>query len=103
MVENIKSYILNKLFFPKVVVIDKPGMFYSETSKKYGKSTSRKRQIWHFEDISVNLYLETAKRLGEEKAGELWYKIGKETSVGYLLFTKIKKMPNLLKIGRAHV
>ena len=58
---NIKDYILAKLFFPRLVIIDKPGIIISEAARKYGHVSSRKRIVFHFEDIIINLQLETMK------------------------------------------
>ena len=89
---NIRDYLFNKLFFPKVVVIDKPGIIYSETSKKYGKTKSKKRQVWFFEDVIAHLQLETAKKFGNKRASEIWYEIGKNIGARLLLFGGPKKV-----------
>lgn len=90
---SIKDYLFNKLFFPKVVKIDKPGIIYTISDRKFGNPGARKRIIWHFEDIVVNLILETVKELGKKKTQELWYKIGKDVGTRYLLLAKIKPLP----------
>ena len=94
--ENARNYILNKLFFPKVAVIDKPGVIISKTSRKYGKKDSMKRIVFYFEDIISSLQLETIKELGKEKTSELWYKIGKAAGTRYLLLSKAKQPPSFL-------
>jgi hypothetical protein len=94
--KNIKDYILNKLFFPKVATIDKPGMIYNVISKRYGRGHSKKRIVFHFEDIIANLQLETIKELGKEKTEELWHKIGKDVGTRYMLLSKAKKPPSFL-------
>lgn len=96
MVGDIRSYVLNKLFFPKVAVIDRPGIIINKTSRKYGRSSSQIRNVFHFEDIFVNLQLETIKRLGRERTAELYYKIGKEIGTTYLLLANAKRPPLFL-------
>jgi len=95
-INKIINYTLNKLFFPKVVVIDRPGIIISKTSSKYSSKESKKRIIWCFEDITVNLQLRTVKALGKEKSGELWYRIGKDIGTKYLLMSGAKKIPSFL-------
>ncbi len=85
---NIRDYTYIQLYFPKVVVIDKPGIIINKTVSKFGKEGIRTRVIYHFEDLSVNLYLDTVKKIGKEKAGDLWYRIGKDCGKSYFLFMK---------------
>ncbi len=94
MVKDIKSYILNKLFFPKTIVIDRPGIIISKTTKWYGKTSSQKRIIWDFEDIFVSHQLEAIKRLGKKKASDLYYKIGKDVGTKYVLLAGARKKTN---------
>jgi len=96
MVKDVRKYLFDKLFFPKVAIIDRPGIIINKTVSKFGKEGVKTRVIYHFEDIPVNLYLETVKKLGKEKTDDLWYKIGKDIAVRYLLFAKIKKIPKAL-------
>ncbi len=96
MVQNIQKYIFEKLFFPRVAVIDQPGIIISKTSSKYGSKTSMKRMVFYFEDIIANLQIETVKKIGKEKTSNLWYKIGKDAGTRYLLLSKAKKPPSFL-------
>ena len=96
MSNSIRDYLFNKLFFPKVVTIDKPGIIYTVYDRKFGRPAAKRRIIYFFEDILVNLQLETVKVLGKERTSELWYKIGKEVGIGYLLQANIKKVPSFL-------
>jgi len=96
MVESIKDYWLGKLLFPKTVIIDKPGVIISKTLSKYGGKENKRRIIFQFEDIIVNLQLETIKELGKEKAGKLFYQFGKDITTRYMLLSKAKKLPSFL-------
>ena len=60
---DIRDYLFNKLFFPKVVVIDKPGIIYNTVANKLSGKETKKRIVWYFEDVIVNLQLETIKKL----------------------------------------
>lgn len=42
-VEDVRDFVFSKLFFPKVAVIDKPGIIISKTSSKYGGRESKRR------------------------------------------------------------
>jgi hypothetical protein len=96
LVKDIKSYILNKLFFPKTIVIDRPGVIISKTTKWYGRTSSQKRTVYHFEDILVDLHAKTVEELGKENTANLYYKIGKDLGLRYMLLAKINKLPTLL-------
>ncbi|MBW2974160.1 hypothetical protein KY366_00430 [Candidatus Woesearchaeota archaeon] len=93
---NAVDYLLYKLFFPKTVTIDKPGIIYNFVDRKFGSKKSRKRIIWYFEDVIVSLQLETIKALGKEKSAELWYRIGKDSALRYVLLSSPKKAPSFL-------
>jgi len=93
--KTIRDYLFNKLFFPKVVRINRPGIIYNYVNTRFGGLGAKKRTIWHFEDIVVNLQLETIKELGEEKTQELFYKIGKDVATSYMLLSKTKKTASL--------
>ncbi len=96
MVKDIRRYWFDKLLAPRVVVIDRPGILINKIISKFGKEGVKTRIIYHFEDIPVNLYLETVKKLGKEKTDDLWYKIGKDMAIRYLLFNKDKKIPKIV-------
>lgn len=93
---DVKGYILNKLFFPKTIVIDKPGIVISKTSTWYGKKGKGKRIIYFFEDIFSNLQRKTLNTIGEEKARLLFYKIGRDVGLRYVLLANSNKPPTLL-------
>jgi hypothetical protein len=94
--DNFGKNILQSIYFPKNVVIDKPGIIINLLSKKYGSKTSKKRTVYYFEDTIVNLQLETFKKLGREKTRELWYKMGKDMGARYMLLAKVKKISSTL-------
>ncbi len=93
---NIRDYLFNKLFFPKVVVIDRPGIIINKTSRKYGGEISKKRVIFHFEDIFVNLQMETIKKFGKERVSDMYYKLGREIGIMHMLSGGAKKPPTFL-------
>ena len=94
--KNIKQFILRKLFFPKVAVIDQPGIIYNVLSRKYGGKKSRKRIIFLFEDMFIEIQKEAIAQLGKEKASELFYKLGKDLGVSFMLLGNAKKVPSFL-------
>ncbi len=90
-----KNFFINKILFPKILLINQPGII---TSKSFGmgKSNSR-RMTYNFEEILSGLQLETMNQLGAEKSSELFYKIGKEVGIQYQFFLGRKKFPRFLK------
>jgi len=96
MEEGIKNFILTKLFFPKVAVIDRPGIIYNVLTKRYGRGESKRRVIFYFEDTMSDLFIETSKLLGKQENSDLWYKIGKEAGIRYMLLSNTSKFPKFL-------
>jgi hypothetical protein len=98
---DIKKYIFKKLIFPKVFVIDKPGLIYSKNFSFISHRAYNVRVVYTFEDAYVNLYFDTVKKIGVEKTNELWYKIGKDVATRYLLLNKgdfpLSKIPEAIK------
>jgi len=92
---DIKDFINRKLFFPKTLTIDKPGIFISKTSRKYGSTHSQKRIIHFYEDSFSNLQKAATNKIGD-KAKKLFYKLGKEQVSRYLLLSKAKKPPRIM-------
>jgi len=84
------------LFFPKVVQINKPGIIYTCQDRKFGSPVSKRRQVFFFEDIIVNLQLETIRQMGKKKTSDLYYKIGKESGIRCMLISRSKKAPNIM-------
>ncbi len=96
--KSIKRYILSKLFFPKVARIDTPGIIYNKVSHKITHRSSKKRIFMYFEDCLVALQKETIAAHGESFAKELWYAIGKESGMRYILLGgSQKKNPAFLE------
>jgi len=95
-VNKIINYTLNKLFFPKVVTIDKPGIIYTIADRKFGSPSVKKRIIWYFEDPMISLQQETIKTMGKKQCSELWYRIGKDVGTEFMLLSKIRKIPSFL-------
>lgn len=62
MIKNLRDFIFGKMFFPKVSVIDRPGIIISKASSRYGLRESKKRVVWYFEDNFADLQLETIDR-----------------------------------------
>jgi hypothetical protein len=94
-INNIKSFIFKKWFFPKIIKINKPGVIITKGVKKYGKSTSINRPAFIFENSLSDLQTETVKKIGKEKTLDLWYKIGKDIIFSYFLVSKAKKPPKI--------
>src|SRR3989339_712150 len=82
---SIKQYIFEKLFYPKVVIINEPGMIINYSSKKYGHFNKFKRNLLYFEEIISKIQIETIRRHGIDKNRTLWYKIGKDLGIRYIL------------------
>lgn len=102
--DSIKEYIFKKLFAPKTVIIDSPGLQFNKSSRRFGPEGTITRVVYNFEDIGVDLYKELVKQIGKTKADETWYKIGKDITTRYLLFGKGKKIPKLiLPIAIRHI
>ena len=95
-IRDIKRFILEKGFFPKVVLINRPGVIINKIVQKYGGKSSINRMAYIFEDSLVNLQLDTIKKIGPEKTSELWYRIGKDMSLSYLLVSKAKRPPKII-------
>jgi len=91
-----KDYWISKLLFPKTVIVDKPGIIISKALSKFGRKEDKRRIIFHFEDIIANLQLETIKKLGKNKAGEIFYSLGKDITTRYMLVSDTKKIPSFL-------
>ncbi|MBS3087394.1 hypothetical protein J4226_02255 [Candidatus Pacearchaeota archaeon] len=83
---NFKKFILRELIFPKTLIVDYPGVIINNTIRRFGKGNVRTRTSYYFEDIYSNLYLDSLREMGKEEADLLWYKIGKDSSLRYLLF-----------------
>lgn len=93
---NIRDYTLNKLIFPRILVIDKPGVIINSASAFYGLKQSRKRIAYFFEDDFVALDAATVDLIGKEKTSELNYKIGKHF-VSRHLKPSGKEVPSFLR------
>jgi hypothetical protein len=94
--DNIWDYWVNKLLFPKIYIIDKPGVIISTASKLLGSHTTKKREVYHFEKIFAQLQEKTSEKLGIQKASKFYYEIGKDLGVGYLLLSNTKHIPLFL-------
>lgn len=96
MVGNIREFILKKFIFPKVLIIDNPGIIISKSFSRYSKKEVNRRIIYYFEDTIVDLQSKTLRELGKQKTEELWYKIGKDIGVEFLSSINMKKIPSWL-------
>lgn len=96
MAKDMQRYLFNKLFFPKVAIIDKPGIIINQASSFYGLKKSRKRIIFLFEDDFVNLQKETIKQIGQKESSLLYYKIGKDFVTRHLYTSNYKKPPSFI-------
>lgn len=104
MVFEIRRYILERLCFPNIISINKPGVILHKKISLFGGRDIVTRSLFVFEELYVRLFLDTLKELGEEKTSELWYRIGKEVAFRYMDFysdfrrspLNVKKMINYL-------
>ena len=55
--DNFGKNILQSIYFPKNVVIDKPGIIINLLSKKYGSKTSKKMTVYYHNYINVYILL----------------------------------------------
>ena len=93
---RLKEYWINKLLFPKIFIMDKPGVIISTSSKFFGCGSIKKRSIYHFRKIFYDLLLESVKEFGKEKALDFFYRIGKDLGTGFLVVNKAKRVPDFL-------
>lgn len=92
---SLGNYFFEKLVFPKVYLIDSPGIIITKYSKHYGKDKMQ-RSVFHFEDILAGVQIKTIKKFGKDKSNSLWYTIGKNTAFQYFSMSKTKKVPSIL-------
>ncbi len=93
---DIKEFLLKKLFFPRVITLDRPGIIISKTLSRSGSEMYRRRNVWHFESIAARLQMDLAERIGKENASSVWYRIGKDGTTRYLLLADARPPPKLL-------
>ncbi|MBU0758208.1 MAG: hypothetical protein KKF44_09125 [Nanoarchaeota archaeon] len=94
--KNIRITIFKKLFFPKTVLIDSPGLITSKTNKRFSSKEKHKRIIFDFEDVIADLYNDTVRAFGHKKTEELWYKVGKDVGTAYMSFSGKLNIPAFL-------
>ncbi len=92
---NIKSYIFEKLFFPKVFTIDTPGCIFSRTVQRYKSEYSQIRIVYCFEDIISDLQKNTIDQIGFSKTDELFFRVGKISAMR-LIKKSGSNIPNFL-------
>ncbi|MCW8966814.1 MAG: hypothetical protein OQK82_09055 [Candidatus Pacearchaeota archaeon] len=85
-------FILEKFIFPKILIINNPGIIINKTVSRFGKTYRKTRVIYNFEEIAVELYKKTVNKIGKEKTDDLWYKIGKDGITRYFLFANMPKI-----------
>ncbi|MDA3836522.1 MAG: hypothetical protein PF542_02775 [Nanoarchaeota archaeon] len=91
--EDVKKFVMKKLFFSKILDVDSPGIIYNKVNSKYSNfKTSKKRIVFYFEDLFSGLQDSTIEKLGYEKSHDLWYKIGKDLGLSYVSFPPIKEI-----------
>lgn len=84
-----KNYFLEKLIFPKVVVIDRPGVIVNRHIRKVTKNIlSQTRSVFFFEKFIIDLYEGVKDVHGPEEADLLWYRITKNAGIRFSLFSK---------------
>ena len=90
---DIKKHFFRKFIFPKVLIIDKPGLIVSKNFNNLNSRAHNMRIVYNFEDFYVNLYFDTLKNLGKEKTDNLWYRMGKDLGIRYFLFNGLTNFP----------
>lgn len=97
-IESAKEFLFEKVLFPKMLIIDQPGVIISKAAGRYAKKIKRRRMIYIFEDVLANLHLETVKEIGKENTSKIYYKIGKDAGTRYMILANKRKIsPFLLK------
>jgi len=92
-IKNAKDFFINKIIFPNVLITDRPGVIISKTLGIFGNR--KRRMIYDFEDIFASLQRETLAELGNGRASDLFYKIGKDVGTQYSFFFSKQKIPTL--------
>jgi hypothetical protein len=83
-----KKYNFKKLYFSQFVIINNPGIIISKSFNFVNNLGRKIRVVYTFEKIYVDLYFNTLQKIGKEKTDELWYRVGKDISIRYLLMNK---------------
>jgi len=96
-IDDVSRFVFSTLFFPKKVLIDRPGIIVNKIMQKYSGLNSQHRAVFFFEEIMSGLQNESIKKLGRDKAKALWYKTGKDVAARYLVLGNAKKMPSFLQ------
>lgn len=87
---GLKEDLFNKFIFPKTLFINTPGIIVSKTASRLGPVSSQTRVVFFFENLFVDLYLNSVEKIGEERTKKLWYRIGKDIGIRYFLFSNQK-------------
>ncbi|MCH7850103.1 MAG: hypothetical protein IH845_00485 [Nanoarchaeota archaeon] len=93
---NIRNYLFDKLFFSKKVIINKPGVIINRSGRKYGGVYAQNRTVYLFEDTFADLQMNTITVLGKEKTSLLFYEMGKDAGLRYLIIGKAKRPPRFM-------
>jgi hypothetical protein len=94
-IKSARSFFINKILFPKILIINEPGIIISKTLQIV--NSKRRRMVYDFEEVLVGLQSETLKKLGDKAASDLFYKIGKDVGVQYGFFMGKNKVPKFLR------
>lgn len=90
---GITRFFLSRIITPRLMVVDRPGVVYNVLGRKYGSKTSKKRTVFHFEDVHAHLESNVIENIGVE-ANDLFYKYGKESGLRYMLTSGKKEIPS---------
>ncbi len=90
---DIKKHFFRKFVFPRILIIDRPGLIVSKNFNNLNSRAHKMRVVYNFEDFYVNLYFDTLKKLGKEKTEKMWYKMGKDLGIRYFLFNGLTSFP----------
>jgi len=96
--ETIKEYIFKKLFFLKLLDVDKPGVIYGKTNHFYSNLRINKRMVFCFEDFLSDLQKYTSSVIGMEKSSSLWYELGRDFGIKQINYAHIKNLDEKNKV-----
>lgn len=91
---DIKERVIRTLLFPKALRTEEQGIITEEITNILG--SSRRRIVYSFEDIFVDLQNALIQEIGNAETAELYYRIGKSVGTRYVLLASPKKPPKFL-------
>jgi len=87
----VRDYILKKMIFPKLLIVDNPGIIISRNFKRLKGPYYDMRLSYTFEDFYDKLHKKTLKVAGKEETSFLEYIVGKNLATRYFSFNLSKE------------